>query len=106
MILLSIKMFLQDVVTIVNHWVSRLTSKNTVEFVMNHVQLVVTVILLVQAAKMEDIYKTAPALENVQLLMTSVKLIMKPKRNVKTVHTHVRPAKYRLINVSLAKVDG
>lgn len=37
MILQSIQMFLQDVVTIVNHWVSRLTSKNTVKFVMNYV---------------------------------------------------------------------
>jgi hypothetical protein len=37
MILQSIQMFLQDVVTIVNHWVSRLTSKSTVKFVMNYV---------------------------------------------------------------------
>ena len=37
MILLSMRMFLQDVVTTANHWVSRLTFKNIVKFVMNHV---------------------------------------------------------------------
>jgi len=66
---------------------------------MNHVKLVNIVLHLVKAAKMELIYLIAPALENVQPLMASVKLIMKLKRYVKTVHTHVQPAKFRLINV-------